>query len=112
MKVMHILGVTVKLLSKKASKVLVSFEDAKKRIKKAKKIAVTGTPTSIKKLNLSETEKEKVKQQLGFKKELPLVLVFGGSQGAKSINTALLEMFKQKLNSNYQIMFRNRTKAI
>jgi len=98
-------GVAVKLLSKKVDEVLVSFEDAKKRLKKAKKVVVTGTPTNIKNLKLPEEEKNKVKKNLGIRLDLPLILVFGGSQGAKSINESLLEIFKQKLNSNYQIIF-------
>ena len=98
-------GATVKLLAGKVDEVLVSFEDTKRLLKKAKKVVVTGTPTNIKNLNLTNIQKEEIKEQLGFKKELPLVLIFGGSQGARTINTALLEIFKRKSNSNYQIIF-------
>lgn len=98
-------GATVKMLAKKVDKVLVSFEAAKSKLKKIKQVVVTGTPTNIKKLSLTDEQKQDIKEQLGFKRELPLVLIFGGSQGAKAINNALLEIFKQKLNSDYQIIF-------
>ncbi len=98
-------GVAVKLLSKKVDTILVGFEDAKKRLPNAKKIVVTGTPTKIKKVNLSQGQKEKMVEELGLNKELPIVLIFGGSQGAKSINSTLIEIIKNKTNSNYQIIW-------
>ena len=98
-------GSAVKMMAKRTSKILVGFEDAKERIKNAKKVVVTGTPTKVKDLNLTTEEKDKIKQDLGFNKELPLVLVFGGSQGAKSINDAFLGIFENNLNKNYQIMY-------
>lgn len=98
-------GVAVKLLSKNAIKVLVGFEDAKARLPKAKKVVVTGTPSKIKNTRLSETEKITKRKELGVKQELPLVLVFGGSQGAKSINQALIGIIENKLNEKYQIIW-------
>ena len=76
-------GASVKFLSSKVEKIFVGFEDAKKRLPKAKKIVVTGTPTKIKRLELSETQKSTAKKQLGLEKDLPIILAFGGSQGAK-----------------------------
>lgn len=98
-------GVATKVLSKKVDTVLVGFEDAKSRLPNAKKVVVTGTPTKIKKVNLSKSQKEKMIDELGLNKELPIVLVFGGSQGAKSINSSLIDIIKNKTNSNYQIIW-------
>lgn len=98
-------GVTVKLLSGKVDEVLVGFEDAKQRLPKAKKIIVTGTPTKLKKQNLTETQKEELKKQLSIKSNLPIVLVYGGSQGAQSINNAVLGLIENKLNENYHIIW-------
>ncbi len=97
-------GVAVKLLSKKVDTILVGFEDAVKRLPKAKKIVVTGTPTKIKKINLSNEQRERLINELKLNKDLPIVLVFGGSQGAKSINSTLIEIIKNKTNTNYQII--------
>lgn len=98
-------GVTVKLLSGKVNKILVGFEDAKKRLPKAKEIIVTGTPTKIKKQELSQEEREKIKEKLLIKNNLPIILIYGGSQGAKSINDAVLGIIKEKLNTNYNIIW-------
>ncbi len=50
-------------------------------------------------------QKQQLKQGLGFEKDLPLVLFFGGSQGAKSINESLLTIIKNKMNKNYNILW-------
>lgn len=99
-------GVAVKLLSKYADKILLGFEEAKNRLPKANKLVVTGTPTKIKKINYSEQEKKEKLDSIQLKdKKLPIVLVFGGSQGAQSINNAILGIVEQKLNTNYQIIW-------
>ena len=98
-------GVATKILSKNAEKILVGFEEAKKRLPKAKKIIVTGTPTKVKKLNLEYDEIRNKKIELGLNGDLPLVLVFGGSQGAQSINKSMTEIIKDNKNTNYQIIW-------
>lgn len=86
-------GVTVKLLSKKVNTILVGFKEAKERLPKANKIVVTGTPTKLEKMDMDENLRKKLKEQLNIKSDLPVVLVFGGSQGAKSINNAILRYY-------------------
>lgn len=99
-------GVAVKLLSKYADKILLGFEEARNRLPKANKLVVTGTPTKIKKINYSDQEKKEKLDSIQLKdKKLPIVLVFGGSQGAQSINNAILGIVEQKLNTNYQIIW-------
>ena len=98
-------GVSVKLLSKKVDAVLLGFEDAKARLPKAKKVVVTGNPTKIKKKSFSNAEKSKLIQQMGLKENKPIVLVFGGSQGAQSINSSFIDIIQNKRNTEYQIMW-------
>lgn len=98
-------GVTVKLLSSKVDTVLVGFEDAKKRLPKAKNVVVSGTPTKLKRQDLDESQKEEIKKQLSIKNQFPIVLIFGGSQGAKSINDSLLGIIENKMNENYHIIW-------
>jgi len=98
-------GVATKVLSGKVNTILLGFEDAKKRLPKAKKVVVTGTPTKVNKVNLSDEQKEKMIKALGLDKNLPIILVFGGSQGAKSINSTLIDIIKNKSNTNYQIVW-------
>ncbi len=98
-------GKAVKMLCKNTDCILVGFEDAKKRLPKAKKVVVTGNPTKIKDLNLSKDKKEKIIKELGLSIEKPILLVFGGSQGAKAINDAVIRIVKEKANKNYQIIW-------
>ena len=98
-------GKAVKLLAKKTDCILISFEEARSRIKNAKKVVHTGTPTKIQKKQYSETQKEEIKQKLQLVSNMPVVLVFGGSQGAQAINEEIIGIAKESLNKNYQIMW-------
>ena len=98
-------GLAVKMLSKKVDTILVGFEDAKNRLPKAKRVVVTGTPTKTKNITLSDEQKVKIKEELKFTNDLPLILVFGGSQGAKAIHETLIDIIKDKQNDNYQIIW-------
>lgn len=98
-------GKAVKMLSKKTNTILVSFEDAIERIKNHKNIVFTGTPTKITKKDYSMEEKEQMKNKIGFDNKKPIILVFGGSQGAQAINEAIIGIARNKLNNEYQIMW-------
>lgn len=98
-------GVAIKMLSKKANTILLGFEDAKPRIPNAKKIVVTGTPTKVKRLDISASKKTEILNELGLKEGLPIALCFGGSQGAKSINESLIQIITKQKNKSYQIIW-------
>ena len=98
-------GKAVKMFAKKADKVLVGFEDAKKRLSGIKNIVVTGTPTKIQKRAIPQNIKSEMLQQLGLNENLPTVLVFGGSQGAKKINDAVTDIILKNDNSKYQFIW-------
>ena len=98
-------GVAIKFLSSKVDEVLVGFSDAKKRLPKAKKVVVAGTPTKLTKMDLTDDQKENIRNEFKIKNDLPIVLVFGGSQGAKTINNTLIEIIKNSLNEKYNIIW-------
>lgn len=98
-------GVATKMLAKNAKKVLVGFKEAKERLPKEAHVVLTGTPTKVKKLNLSEKEIKQKRQELGLDEKKPLVIVFGGSQGARSINHAMEGIIENKLNKDYQMIW-------
>ena len=98
-------GRAIKMLATKTDTILVSFEDAIDRIKNAKNVVFTGTPVKIKKKEYTSNEREKIIKNVGLSTKKTIVLVFGGSQGAKRINDTLLEIIKSKLNNNYQIIW-------
>lgn len=98
-------GKAVKFLARIVDTILVSFEDAIPRVKCAKNIVHTGTPVKIKKQNYDINKKSKIIKDMGLNQIKPIALVFGGSQGAKKINEAIIEIAKQKLNKSYQIIW-------
>ena len=98
-------GKAVKMLTKYTNTILVAFDVAKERISNAKNIVVTGTPVKIKKINFKEEERKNIIQGLGFEKEKPILLVFGGSQGAKAINDAIVRLIKENKIQKYQMIW-------
>lgn len=99
-------GLAIRMLSKKVDTILVGFEEAKNKLNKAKNIVVTGTPTKMKGIKLTGEQKKQMRLDLNLKYDLPIVLVFGGSQGARVINNAILDIIKnKKYSSNFQIVW-------
>ena len=99
-------GVAIKMLSKKASAILVGFEDAKKRIKNAENVVVVGNPSKVKEISFTNSQKEKILKEIGLTDiEKPIVLVFGGSQGAQKINESFINIISKKVNEKYQIIW-------
>ena len=98
-------GKAVKHLAKNANVVLISFEEARERIPNAKKIVFTGTPVKIQKRDYTKEEKSKILNELKIEDKLPIILVFGGSQGAQKINEAIIGILTKKLNKKYQIIW-------
>lgn len=98
-------GVTIKLLAKKASKVMIGFEDAKARLKNRENIVYTGTPAKFNEETIKELNKKDCLKDMGLiginKK---IILVTCGSQGARKVNTVVLDMIKKYLNENYYIV--------
>ena len=98
-------GKATKMLSKIADTVLISFEEARNRIPNAKNIVFTGTPIKIQKKEYSNEEKNKILKSVNLKEDKPIILIFGGSQGAQKINEAIIEIIEDRLNTNYQIIW-------
>ena len=98
-------GKAIKILARKTDTILVSFKDAIPRIKNAKNIVFTGTPVKIKKINYTDEMKKSKIKELGLKEDKPIVLIFGGSQGAQKINEAIIEIIENNLNKNYQVIW-------
>lgn len=80
-------GVTNKLLAAKAGRICVAY-DGMERFFPADRIIKTGNPVRKNLLTNSMTQAE-AKSALGFDPARPLVLVVGGSLGARTINEAV-----------------------
>lgn len=97
-------GKAIKMLAKKTDTIMVSFKEALDRVPKAKRIVLTGTPTRKLKRPLSLSEKITLKERYKLNPAKPVVLVFGGSQGAKVLNETIINLAKSKMNKDYQVL--------
>ena len=98
-------GKAIQMLAKKANTILVSFKDAQNRIKNCKNVVFTGTPVKIKKQEYSNDKKAEIIKSIDLDQSKPIVLIFGGSQGAQKINEAITYIIKNRLNNNYQLIW-------
>lgn len=94
-------GKVVTMMANKVDTIMVGFEETKNRIKNANNLIHTGTPTKISTyippLNLRE--------KLGLKNDLPVLLITGGSQGAKKLNEQVVNVLTNGKSRNYQVVF-------
>lgn len=88
-------GVTVKMLAKEGATVLLCSEDARKYLPEGSRAIVTGNPL---RQGFQAPEREKSRQELALDSR-PMVLSFGGSLGAKPINTAMTEVLQKSHES-------------
>ena len=80
-------GVTNKILASKATDICVAYSGME-RFFPAGKIVMTGNPVRSSLLELGHTQ-EDAKKALGFDPSRPLVIVVGGSLGARTVNQAI-----------------------
>lgn len=94
-------GLTNKFLSRYVDKVAICFEEAKQYFPE-QKVVLTGNPRASEVLG---QDGEKGKRSVGLKQNLPSVLIFGGSRGARPINDAVLKSLSQLGEKPYQILY-------
>jgi len=90
-------GITNKLLAKKADKICAAYEEVK-RFFPAEKTVITGNPVRQDLLKIDQN-RGKALSHFGLDNEKKVVLVLGGSLGARRINQLVeknLEKFKQE----------------
>ena len=92
-------GVSNKFLSRYVNKVLVSFKESTNDFPKDKTV-YTGNPRSEQIKDVKKIPKE----ELGFKKDLPLVIIVMGSLGSLTITEKLKEIIPCFKNKKYQIL--------
>ena len=81
-------GVTTKMLSKLAKKVMLAVPDAKKHLDSDLDFVVTGNPV---RQEILSADREQARRELNLD-ERPVVLSFGGSLGARKINENLADL--------------------
>lgn len=97
-------GVTNKILSKVATKVLTSFEDSHKRFPEASqdKLVLTGNPVRKEILN---SRKFIARKNLGISEDKKMVLCYGGSGGSEEINDAMRLVIENMVKEDVAFIF-------
>jgi len=95
-------GKAINMLSKKSTVTAISFEDSRKYLKDARNLLFTGNPIRPEILSTSSRD---ARNAMGLGEE-KLVLIFGGSLGADTINRVALEYIKTlKPTDNIRVLF-------
>ncbi len=94
-------GLANRFLSRYADLVLLTFADAKEYFPKKTKFALTGLPV---RKSIMEADKSQALEKLGLSPLKPVLLAAGGSQGSKSINSAVVGALPGLLEAGLQII--------
>ena len=95
-------GVTNRILSRFVDKIALTFPEASSFFHHKNKIIVTGNPLRD---EITKISKQEGMKTLGFDTKKPLLLIIGGSRGAKSINeNSMLIAADCENNKKYQLL--------
>jgi UDP-N-acetylglucosamine--N-acetylmuramyl-(pentapeptide) pyrophosphoryl-undecaprenol N-acetylglucosamine transferase len=97
-------GLTNKWLGKKVSRICVAYEGMQ-RFFPAGKLVMTGNPVRAEIYLAKKMEKAAAKKSLGFGLDKPLVLVIGGSLGARTINHSMQDIIRKLHALGIQVMW-------
>jgi undecaprenyldiphospho-muramoylpentapeptide beta-N-acetylglucosaminyltransferase len=87
-------GLALKTLSRFADQIAVTAAETKTWLPGRAKVAVTGYPL---RKDLQIWNPKQAREAIGILPDLPVLLVFGGSKGARSLNQAVLQALPQLL---------------
>jgi UDP-N-acetylglucosamine--N-acetylmuramyl-(pentapeptide) pyrophosphoryl-undecaprenol N-acetylglucosamine transferase len=87
-------GLALKVLARLADSIAITAEDSRAFLPSRLQVTVTGYPLRA---GLATWEKPAALQVFGLSDQLPVLLVFGGSSGARSINRALIAVLPELL---------------
>lgn len=85
-------GLTNRLLSPLVSRVALTFAEAQNHLSRKARVAVTGLPVREEVLSWRRDE---ARRAMGIPQDALLILSFGGSQGARTINEAMVQVLKE-----------------
>ncbi|WP_185851787.1 undecaprenyldiphospho-muramoylpentapeptide beta-N-acetylglucosaminyltransferase [Blattabacterium cuenoti] len=95
-------GLTNRIFSRYARKICIAYEESKEYFPKERTI-ITGNPVRSGILQLPS--REEACFHLGLKKEKPIILSIGGSQGSNSINNAWIKGLKKLIHLDIQLIW-------
>jgi UDP-N-acetylglucosamine--N-acetylmuramyl-(pentapeptide) pyrophosphoryl-undecaprenol N-acetylglucosamine transferase len=82
-------GLTNRFLSRYASSIAVSFKGSESKFPKAKRVIFTGNPRAT---TVAHANADKGRAALGLLPDAPLIVIVGGSRGAKAINNVMVDI--------------------
>lgn len=94
-------GMTNKILSHFVSKIAITFKESDNHFPK-NKVIFTGNPIRSQILKIN---KRKSREILKFDDTKPMLLVVGGSRGARNINDAVIEIIPEIIKEDIQLLF-------
>lgn len=90
-------GVVTKMLGKKAGRVLVCFEEAKKLLGNRENVVLTGSPVRT---EIVFADRARAREKLGLQDEDRLIVSFWGSMGAKYMNEHMADMVAREAQAD------------
>lgn len=96
-------GKTNKILSKSVTKICVAY-DGLERFFPKEKIVITGNPTRKEMVEIEGKEKEGF-EFYGFDSERPVILIIGGSLGARTLNESVVDYLDELAFDNVQVLW-------
>jgi UDP-N-acetylglucosamine--N-acetylmuramyl-(pentapeptide) pyrophosphoryl-undecaprenol N-acetylglucosamine transferase len=93
-------GLALRVVARLADTITVTAQESRSYYTPGVRVVVTGYPTRP---ELKEVERGVARRRLGLRAEAPVLLVMGGSTGARSINQALWASLPQLLD-RYQVL--------
>jgi UDP-N-acetylglucosamine--N-acetylmuramyl-(pentapeptide) pyrophosphoryl-undecaprenol N-acetylglucosamine transferase len=98
-------GLANRLGSRWASHIAVSFPGSADRFRRRERCAVTGNPVRDDMLELDrDARRAEARERFGLAVDRPTLLVFGGSQGARSLNRAIIDAHPRWGGADVQIL--------
>jgi UDP-N-acetylglucosamine--N-acetylmuramyl-(pentapeptide) pyrophosphoryl-undecaprenol N-acetylglucosamine transferase len=95
-------GITNRMLEKKAHVIHIAFEESKKYFRDESKLILSGNPIRI---NLKLGDKTEAVKSFGLDPSKKVLLVIGGSGGARSINMAVASNLDKMIEAGIQIIW-------
>ncbi len=95
-------GVTTRMLAPGADQVHITFDETRKYLKHTGNVFTSGNPTRN---ELDSVSRDEALKKFGFDPSRPVVLVFGGSQGAETINNAILQSMTTLRDNEAQLLW-------
>lgn len=96
-------GLTNKMLAKKVQKICVAYPNMD-RFFPAEKVVLTGNPVRKDITELAD-KRATAATHFGLNPDLPVLMVLGGSLGARTLNDSMIQNIEKLIDSNVQVLW-------